>query len=329
MPSRPNMAYGAADSNFVDDLIDMRGYHSEYRSLGGGGPVTDQNANNPMYEPIYDGSRQNPLPYDYRAVTNQYDNYQIRNLNNPTVPQPHYDYQRVQMGQPLPLFMDTRLRDTLSHMRNSHKRIPINQWKIVFSGDTSNGRNELSIHDFIAQVEMFRRSEDVPEDDLIRQIIHLLTGRARLWYQTEYHNISDTTMPQWSDFVRALKAKFLPNDYNYAILNDVENRKQSRDETVGMYINDMERMFRAMSMPIGEQHRVFLIRRNLLSQFRDAIASWEVNSVSELDANGLNAVAHGKMILGVNPNAHVAVVPHIARAMNWKPTIRHPIRTVQ
>lgn len=170
------------------------------------------------------------------------------------------------------------------------KPVPVNRWKIYFSGEVNLTRNELSIHDFLAQVDMFRRSEGIHESEMIRQIIHLLRGSASLWYQTVYHSIQS-----WAEFVLKLKAKFLPNDYTFSLLSEIERRKQGESEPVGLYISDMERKFRAMPLPFDELHRVYYIRRNLQSRLRTWIASADASTVSELEAICKRAEANGEV----------------------------------
>lgn len=167
---------------------------------------------------------------------------------------------------------------TNSAWSQSRKPVPINRWKICFSGDSNTSRGELTIHDFLAQVEMFRESESIPEVEMVRQVIHLLRGPALLWYQTVY-----TSIYSWSQFVSRLKAKFLPNDYNYALLGEIERRMQGENEPVGLYVSDMERKFRAMPVPVGEAHRVYYIRRNLKKQLKRLIAVADAATVTELE----------------------------------------------
>lgn len=156
--------------------------------------------------------------------------------------------------------------------------IPVNKWKISFSGNANSDGRDSSIHEFLAQVEMFRRSEGVSERDLVRQAIHLLRGPALAWYETVYY-----TIYTWADFVVALKRKFLPDNYSYVLLAEIESRRQSQKEPVGLYISEMERKFRALPNPMPESHRVYIIRKNLLPVYRDALAPWPVRDVVHLE----------------------------------------------
>lgn len=107
---------------------------------------------------------------------------------------------------------------------------------------------------------------------------HILHDRARAWYQNVYKQIYT-----WSDFVRLIKSKFLPLDYHFSLLVELEQRYQRRNETVGAYINDMELRFRALPEPLHERHQVNIIRRNLLTDYALQLANLEIGSVRELE----------------------------------------------
>lgn len=160
-----------------------------------------------------------------------------------------------------------------------HKSVPVNQWRISFSGEMRpDNKTDLNIHDFLEQVEMFSRAENITEQELLRQIVHLLHGRARAWYQNVYRYICT-----WSDFVSAIKGKFLPLDYHFNLLVEIENRYQRRNEPVGAYINEMELRFRALPEPLHESHKIHIIRKNLLTDYAMNLAHVELRSVRDLE----------------------------------------------
>lgn len=177
-----------------------------------------------------------------------------------------------------------------------HRRaIPVNKWRILFSGQTNRERNELSIHEFLAQINMFRHSEGIQEAELLRQVIHLLRGDALAWYETVYY-----TIYTWREFVMALKRKFLPHDYSFSLLDEIARRYQGQSEAVGLYINDMERKFRAMPKPMDEAHRVFMIRKNLLPSYREAIAASRTSTVTQLEE--VCRLVEGTLLASRRPN---------------------------
>ena len=100
------------------------------------------------------------------------------------------------------IYQDIHERD---FTRNIHRfrigvPVPIHQWKISFSGDD----RSMHLYDFLFQVEVLRRSENLVETKLLKSIV-LLSGRARLWYYSNYENFNT-----WNELVGSLKAEFLP-----------------------------------------------------------------------------------------------------------------------
>lgn len=155
----------------------------------------------------------------------------------------------------------------------NRKPVPVNQWRISFSGD---GRG-LHLYDFLSQVTMYQRAEQVSNNELRFSIVHLLTGRAKMWYQSIYD-----TVDSWEELVQALRAEFLPNDYNYTLFNEISNRRQKPNESFGEYVTQMKSLFKWLGMPISEQHKVFIVQRNLSSKYAIAIAPLVIWSLHEL-----------------------------------------------
>lgn len=161
-----------------------------------------------------------------------------------------------------------------------HKPIPINQWKISFSGDTSSANKyDVNLHNFLDQVDMFRQANRIECQDLLLQIPHLLNGSARAWYQNVYGLIRT-----WPEFVEAIRTKFLATDYNFALMDEVDSRKQGKNEPVSSYINDMELKFRAMPIQVPDAHKLYIIQRNLLPYFTVNVAGHNPRNIRELEA---------------------------------------------
>lgn len=158
-------------------------------------------------------------------------------------------------------------------------RIPIHHWKTYFSGDENKTmKNEMNIHDFLSQVECYRIGENMSEDQLLRKIPHLLIGSARTWFNLHRHSIL-----VWSEFVDQLKRRFLSADYNYQLYLEAQNRRQGKNEPIGNYIADMQSKFRAMSNPPDAQHRLYLVRINMLYEHSMALATQSVDFIEQLE----------------------------------------------
>lgn len=174
-----------------------------------------------------------------------------------------------------------RRRRHRSHGRNTNQRVvPVNHWRISFSGEAnSSNKFDLNIHKFLQQVKLFRRASNISRGELLRQIIHLLNGSARDWYQN-----ASRTINTWGQFVVALKAKFLPTDYNFQLMAQAQRRQQDKNESVAQYINAMEMIFSSMSRHIDPEWQLTVVCANLLPQYSDLVVAQAPQSIAEIEA---------------------------------------------
>lgn len=153
------------------------------------------------------------------------------------------------------------------------KTVPVHQWKVSYSGD---GRG-LHLHDFLAELRMLQRSEGVTNYELFASIVHLLSGRARLWYRSWYDTFED-----WDEFVAAFKHEFLPPKYDYRLLTSISNRRQKQSETFAEYLNVMQSQFNHLAIRIDEQHKLGIIEDNMLAKYAIAASTVDIVSLEQL-----------------------------------------------
>lgn len=164
--------------------------------------------------------------------------------------------------------------------RQLTKTVPVNQWRISFSGDANSpNKHDVNIHKFLKQVSLFRRASKITENELLDQVIHLLSGNARDWYQNAY-----TCIRTWPQFANELRRKFLPTDYNYDLVAQANRRKQGKNESISSYINAMEMLFQAMSVPMAEHQQLYIVRSNLLQHYADIVAATNPQTIAEVEA---------------------------------------------
>lgn len=159
------------------------------------------------------------------------------------------------------------------YQRSNRKPIPVNQWRITYNGDGK----DPHLYSFLNQVDMYQQAEQLSDNELLRSAVHLFGGRAKLWYQSIYDMV-DT----WEDLVRALKEEFLPGNYEYKMFNDISNRRQKPNESFGEFITHMKSLFRCSSVPISEQHQLFIVQQNLLPRYAIAVAPLCLRSLAQL-----------------------------------------------
>lgn len=162
-----------------------------------------------------------------------------------------------------------RIRNFLAQ----RKTVPVHLWKISYSGDGQG----LHLYDFLAELGMFQRSEGVTDDELFASVVHLLTGRARLWYRSWFD-----TFACWAEFVTAIKKEFLPPKYDYRLLSSISSRRQKQHETFAEYLGVMRSLFNYLSIPIDEQHKLCIIEENMLAKYTIAVSAIEITTLDQL-----------------------------------------------
>lgn len=138
----------------------------------------------------------------------------------------------------------------------NQRSVPIHQWKISFSGDD----HGMHLYDFLTQLELFQRSENVSDTDMLYSIMHLLSGRAKLWYLSVFERFRN-----WEQVVSAMKREFLPQNYDYILLNDINNRVQKRNESFGEFITHMQALFKCLAIPLEESHKLFIVQKKFVT----------------------------------------------------------------
>lgn len=157
--------------------------------------------------------------------------------------------------------------------RHNRKSVPVHQWKLSYSGDG----HGLHLYDFLSELQMFQRSEGVTDEQLLSSVVHLLAGRARLWYRTWFD-----TFQNWNAMVAAMKTEFLPPKYDYKLLTNISNRRQKQSETFAEYLTSMRSLFKHLSTPINEQHKLCIIEENMLPKYAIATSVLNIETLDQL-----------------------------------------------
>lgn len=150
------------------------------------------------------------------------------------------------------------------------KPIPVHLWKASFSG-------EGDLHDFISQIDMFKLWEKTSDEDLLSSIGYLLTGRAAKWFRIHFRDFQS-----WTGLKEAMKKEFLPSHSAYKLIEDIDKRYQKKDETFGEYLDAMLLMFSYMSFPLSEEHKLYMIRKNMERNYSIALSSQVITSIGQL-----------------------------------------------
>lgn len=152
------------------------------------------------------------------------------------------------------------------------KFVSIAKWGLTFSGD---GKGSLNA--FLERVTELRIARGVSRQILFTSAVDLFTGRALIWYRANRDNFTT-----WEELVNGLKSEFQPIDYDDRLFEEIKNRTQGPNESVGIYVAVMKNLFARLSTRISELSQVKIILRNLTPTYQRQLSLVEVNSVDQL-----------------------------------------------
>lgn len=160
---------------------------------------------------------------------------------------------------------------------SSIKPVFPSKWGLTFSGD----KKGLSINAFLERVEELRVARDVSELVLLDSGIDLFSGRAYQFYVT-CRKEADT----WEKLVKLLREKYQPPDYNEKLFEEIKQRTQGSDETMGIYLAVMTGYFKRLTCPVPEKVKLKILLRNIAPFYQQQFCLVDVTSVSQLRTLG-------------------------------------------
>lgn len=152
-------------------------------------------------------------------------------------------------------------------------QIPVSKWDLSFNGDNNN----LSVNAFLERVEEYSIARNVSKSELCNSVVELLKDRALVWYRSIKSKIHS-----WDEFVLLLRQEYEPHDYEIELWDEIRNRTQGPDETVGTYFACMVNLFSRLPTVVSEAQRLQVLRRNIAPYYIRAVGLTPINSVDEL-----------------------------------------------
>ncbi|XP_050515048.1 uncharacterized protein LOC126890237 [Diabrotica virgifera virgifera] len=152
------------------------------------------------------------------------------------------------------------------------KSAPIHKWGVCFSG--SSDENVVS---FLEKVECLRIARGNTEDECFSSAGDLFKDSAFTWYLNNRGGFTS-----WQQLVAKLKSDFLHYNYEDTLLDDIKSRKQSPQQKVTIFINEIVSLCKRLEVPLSESHIVRIIKKNLLPSYHSSLALTDIPSIADL-----------------------------------------------
>lgn len=177
----------------------------------------------------------------------------------------------------------------------SSNKQPLSTWGVKFNGDSK------FLYYFLERVSDLSQARGVTEDELFISAVELFVGDAFVWYRSVRTQVND-----WNSLVVRLKKDFLPPYSDDEVWESIRHRKQKKNETITIFIAQLENLFNRLSTPAAEATKVKYIKRNLLPEYIQQLALHPVDSIATLANLCRNLEEAAYLTSKRSHNAHIS-----------------------
>lgn len=153
----------------------------------------------------------------------------------------------------------------------SKKQILLSDLNVKFNGDPN------LVYNFIERITEIAHARGVTDEDLFKSAVELFVGDAFVWYRSVKNIVLN-----WPDLLLRLKTDFLSPCIEDEIWDQIKSRKQRKDESVILFIAQIENLFTRLSRTPCEATKVKILKQNLLPEYISQLALSVIDSVQDL-----------------------------------------------
>lgn len=173
--------------------------------------------------------------------------------------------------------------------------VPVYKWGLKFDGQGGTD----AVLSFLERVDELRAARGISKEELFSSAIDLFSGPAVVWFRSIKSRVNS-----WDALEQLLRKNFLPLNSDDAIWKQIRERKQKPGESASLYIAHMENLFSRLSITPTMQHQILYIKQNLIPDFVQQLALFEIQSISCL-ADLCRKLEDAKLSQQLQPKIHV------------------------
>ncbi|CAG9137900.1 unnamed protein product [Plutella xylostella] len=174
-----------------------------------------------------------------------------------------------------------KLLTTLASKRDGS----FNTCRANFNGCRDSGRVEA----FISAIEVFKKTENISDDDALMAIPLVLSDEAAVWWEGVKEDVK-----KWEDFITRLRHAFAPKKPAYMIYQDIVGNKQEPGTLTETFVANKRFLFAQLPPPAhSESQQIDMIFGQLSLDIRKKLQRSSVQTFKELlvAARGIEQLA--------------------------------------
>lgn len=164
----------------------------------------------------------------------------------------------------------------LVDLSNHRRPQRVADWKIPKYGGEDQG---LGLNEFLDSVYHYAVSERISQEELFNSAMHLFQGTALNWFLSMR---SENRLLNWNHLVGELKTNFVHPELDAILKMKIASRRQQKTESFQEYFLNMEKLFRALSVPLNPEEKLEHLKRNLRPDYKQIMIFKSVNTLAEL-----------------------------------------------
>ncbi|XP_075746869.1 uncharacterized protein LOC142804149 isoform X1 [Rhipicephalus microplus] len=188
-----------------------------------------------------------------------------------------------------------------------------------FHGDTFE-----DVEDWLEHFEWLAKTNGWDEARKLRRVYFALEEAARTWYENH-----EAFIPTWEEFRRQIVATYASTDRREKA-NALQSRNQRRNESVGMYIEDMSRLFKRADPDMNEKKKLRHLMRGVKQELFAGLVRNPPRTVAEF-CNEATSIERALQQRSRNYNHDTSSVPADVLSANLESSseaLREMVRSI-
>lgn len=144
------------------------------------------------------------------------------------------------------------------------------------------GKNDMDVNDFISQIDLIAKYQDLNDFQKAKLLPVLLTGKARVWFSSAPHLVGK----RYDQICAELVKQFRTESDIWLLKTQLANKRQLPSETVEQYASDIRRICQRLDLP--EEQSVTNFLTGLLPELKNYVVLQRPKTL-------LEAETHAKM----------------------------------
>lgn len=184
----------------------------------------------------------------------------------PTIAAPRFNLSQEELMAPVLQF------------QNSLRRFPRGGTFTTCTARYNGPRGNNELDRFIAAIQIFKRAEQITDEDAVKGLAILLTDRAADWWEVERAQGEVT----WNEAISKLQKAFDVRKPAYLIYQDITRITQDKHVSTSVFVNEKRKILSKLKFNNIDEIQLDLVYGQLSEKIKDSVPRESISNLTEL-----------------------------------------------